>query len=81
MITVTIGSTPITIQPTVTTLQPGDRIYYIPLAGAGQPWRPGTFIAPSGVSAFVRLDHLGWVSAAPLERLEAMFPYHLTECP
>jgi len=50
-------------------MQPGDRILYLPPPGDTRPLRWGTFHAVSGQSAFVILDHLGWLSAAPIERL------------
>jgi hypothetical protein len=50
-------------------MQPGDRILYIPPPGDPRPPRWGTFHAVSGQSAFVIFDHLGWLSAAPLNRL------------
>lgn len=55
-------------------MQPGDRLLYIPPPGDPRPQRWGTFHSVSGQSAFVVFDHLGWLSAAPIERLHLAEP-------
>lgn len=74
-------------------MQPGDRCIYIPPPGDPRPQRWATVHAISGPSAFVIFDHLGWLSAAPIERLHlappgaagyfqiALFNLRETQCP
>lgn len=69
MSTIAFGSTQISITDAPAPFASGDRVRYVPPVGASARVVSGTLRAISGASALVLWDDLGWVGAAPVERL------------